>query len=73
MMTQLHHPNIVKLVGLCTDSPPYYILTEYMEKGNLADYLQDMAQCKTGALTLEDQIKICVQIASGKQTFYQYI
>ncbi|XP_063695354.1 fibroblast growth factor receptor 2-like [Bolinopsis microptera] len=65
MMTQLHHPNIVKLVGLCTDSPPYYILTEYMEKGNLADYLQDMAQCKTGALTLEDQIKICVQIASG--------
>ncbi|KAL5255722.1 hypothetical protein ACHWQZ_G011071 [Mnemiopsis leidyi] len=65
MMTQLHHPNIVKLVGLCTDSPPYYILTEYMENGNLAEYLQDMAQSKTGALTLADQIHICVQIASG--------
>ena len=68
MMTQLHHPNIVKLVGLCTDSPPYYILTEYMENGNLAEYLQDMAQSKTGALTLADQIHICVQIASGRIT-----
>ena len=68
MMTQLHHPNIVKLVGLCTDSPPYYILTEYMENGNLAEYLQDMAQSKTGTLTLEDKIHICVQIASGNTT-----
>ena len=65
MMTQLHHPNIVKLVGLCTDSPPYYILTEFMEKGNLAEFLQEVAQSKTDMLSFPDQKLICLQIASG--------
>lgn len=65
MMTQLHHPNIVKLVGLCTDSLPYYILTEYMEKGNLTEFLQDIAQSKADKLNFQDQIHILVQIASG--------
>ena len=32
MMTQLKHTNIVQLKGLCTDSPPYFILSEYMEQ-----------------------------------------
>ena len=32
MMTQLQHPNIVKLIGVCTDASPYFIVTEFMEK-----------------------------------------
>jgi len=67
MMTQLKHPNIVQLKGLCTDSPPYFILSEYMEQGNLRDFLQEVVQSKGDMLDIDQQIYICSQIASGLQ------
>ena len=38
-MKQIKHPNIVELVGVCTRQLPFYIITEFMSNGNLADYL----------------------------------
>lgn len=40
IMKDLHHPNLVQLMGVCTREPPFYIITEYMNKGNLLDYLR---------------------------------
>ena len=39
-MKQIKHPNIVELVGVCTRQLPFYIITEFMSNGNLADYLR---------------------------------
>ena len=39
-MKQIKHPNIVALLGVCTQQLPFYIITEFMTNGNLADYLR---------------------------------
>ncbi len=43
LMKNLRHPNLVQLLGVCTREPPFYILTEFMSKGNLLDYLRASA------------------------------
>ncbi|CDS41393.1 tyrosine protein kinase ABL1 [Echinococcus multilocularis] len=40
LMKSLRHPNLVRLLGVCTQEPPYYIITEFMCNGNLLDYLR---------------------------------
>ena len=40
MMKQIKHPNIIELVGVSTRQLPFYIITEFMSNGNLADYLR---------------------------------
>ena len=39
IMKCLRHPNVVQLVGVTTTELPYFIITEFMAKGNLLDYL----------------------------------
>lgn len=41
IMKEMKHPNLVQLLGVCTREPPYYIITEFMPKGNLLDYLRN--------------------------------
>ena len=40
LMKGMRHPNLVQLLGVCTRSAPIYIITEFMTKGNLLDYLR---------------------------------
>ena len=40
IMTSLSHPNLVKLIGVSVDEKPMYIITEFMEKGSLLEYLR---------------------------------
>jgi serine/threonine protein kinase len=39
MLSLLHHPNLVKLLGYCTDSDQRILVYEYMTKGSLEDHL----------------------------------
>lgn len=39
-MSQLKNTNIVRLVAVCTEDEPYAMITEYMEHGDLNQYLQ---------------------------------
>ena len=39
-MKQIKHPNIVALLGVCTQQLPFYIITEFMINGNMANYLR---------------------------------
>lgn len=41
IMKEMKHPNLVQLMGVCTREPPFYIITEFMSKGNLLDYLRN--------------------------------
>lgn len=36
----LRHPNLVGLIGVSLDEPPIYLVTEYMGKGSLQEYLR---------------------------------
>ena len=39
-MSQLDHPNVIRTLGACTVGTPFIVM-EYMEKGDLNQYLQD--------------------------------
>ena len=36
----LRHPNIEPLIGVSLDETPIYLITEYMAKGALVDYMR---------------------------------
>ena len=40
VMTSLRHQNLVQLLGVVFDGPAIYLVTEYMGKGSLVDYLR---------------------------------
>jgi serine/threonine protein kinase len=52
----------VVAVGVCTREPPFYIITEFMNKGNLLDYLRHANKEQIDAVVL---MYIATQIASG--------
>ena len=36
----LQHPNLVALIGVSLDGSPIYLVTEFMAKGSLVEYLR---------------------------------
>ena len=42
-MFAFEHPNIVKIHAVCMKEVPYYMVFEYMDKGDLAHFLQENA------------------------------
>uniref|UniRef100_F6RMP9 Discoidin domain-containing receptor 2 n=1 Tax=Ciona intestinalis TaxID=7719 RepID=F6RMP9_CIOIN len=60
VMSQMQDPNIVHLIAVCTNDEPYAMITEYMENGDLNQYLRSCAVFSNEVL-----INMCVQIASG--------
>ncbi|CAH8873781.1 unnamed protein product [Trichobilharzia szidati] len=61
-MKRLHHPNLIQLYAVCTQSEPFYIVTEYMSKGSLLNYLQSP---EGRALDIQCLIVMAAKIASG--------
>ncbi|XP_065171923.1 tyrosine-protein kinase Abl-like isoform X3 [Atheta coriaria] len=62
IMKEMKHPNLVQLMGVCTREPPFYIITEFMSKGNLLDYLRNGNKEQINAVVL---MYMATQIASG--------
>lgn len=62
IMKEMKHSNLVQLMGVCTREPPFYIITEFMSKGNLLDYLRNGNKEQINAVVL---MYIATQIASG--------
>jgi len=61
IMKKLRHPKLVQLYAVCTDQPPFYIVTELMKNGSLLDYLHD----KGRALRLPQLVDMAAQVAAG--------
>ncbi|XP_019898665.2 tyrosine-protein kinase FRK isoform X1 [Esox lucius] len=61
IMTTMCHPNLVKLLAVCTTKEPIYIITELMD-GSLLDHLKND---RGRRICLSDQIKMAAQVASG--------
>lgn len=40
ILKKLNHKNIIELYALCTTNDPVYIVTEFMEKGDLLSFLR---------------------------------
>lgn len=71
LMADLHHPNIVCLVGVVTRQEPMCLLFEYMSHGDLHEFLIAHSPSRADSInqTLEfsDFLHVCRQIAAGME------
>ncbi|KAK9756649.1 hypothetical protein RND81_01G112200 [Saponaria officinalis] len=63
MLSLLHHPNLVTLIGYCAEGVQRILVYEYMPKGSLADHLFDVDQ--DDALDWSTRMKIAAGAARG--------
>ncbi|WJX38274.1 hypothetical protein P8452_25953 [Trifolium repens] len=67
-MEQLHHPNLVKLIGYCLDEDHFqqYVVYEFLAKGSLDNHLFKTATSSNfEPLTWQTRMKIALDVAEG--------
>lgn len=62
VMTTLRHNNLVCLIGVSLDESPIYLVTEYMAKGSLVDYLRSRGRA---VVTKQNQLDFARDICKG--------
>ncbi|XP_050448859.1 proto-oncogene tyrosine-protein kinase ROS-like isoform X2 [Cataglyphis hispanica] len=68
LMSQLRHKHILKLLGVCFDTDPPFLVLELMEAGDLLNYLRDshfILLTDSHALRLQDLLAMCEDVARG--------
>ncbi|CAN0853626.1 Integrin-linked protein kinase 1 [Linum grandiflorum] len=60
LLQKLRHPNVVQFLGAVTQSSPMMIVTEYLPKGDLREYLK-----QKGPLKPATAVKFALDIARG--------
>ncbi|GLT47858.1 hypothetical protein SLA2020_215180 [Shorea laevis] len=64
MLSLLHHPNLVNLIGYCADGDQRLLVYEYMPLGSLEDHLHDISLAKK-PLDWNTRMKIAAGSAKG--------
>ncbi|KAK4757318.1 hypothetical protein SAY87_018619 [Trapa incisa] len=67
LLQKLRHPNIVQFLGAVTQSSPMMIVTEYLPKGDLREYLK-----RRGALKPLTAVKFALDIARGMNYLHEH-
>ncbi|KAG8067023.1 hypothetical protein GUJ93_ZPchr0005g14592 [Zizania palustris] len=70
MLSLLHHPNLVRLVGFCADGNQRLLVYEYMALGSLADHLLDNT-ADQAALSWHVRMKIAHGTAKGLEYLHE--
>ncbi|XP_063094178.1 tyrosine-protein kinase Fer isoform X3 [Cavia porcellus] len=61
ILKQYDHPNIVKLIGVCTQRQPVYIVMELVPGGDFLTFLRK----KKDELKLQQLVTFCLDVAAG--------
>jgi c-src tyrosine kinase len=64
LMTSLKHANLVQLLGVVLEGRNIYLVTEYMSKGSLLDYLRSRGRLH---VTKSDQINFAYDTCAGME------
>jgi serine/threonine protein kinase len=78
ILTQVHHGNLVKLVGMCLNSEHLYVVYEYAENGSLSDCLHKEADPTSNFsrsvpfLPWTTRVQIALDVASGLDYIHNY-
>ncbi|XP_055492113.1 inactive tyrosine-protein kinase 7 [Leucoraja erinacea] len=70
MFSKMNHSHVVRLLGLCREVEPQYMITEYVDLGDLKQYLRIVKgkEEKTKSpLNLKQKVDICTQVAQGME------
>ncbi|XP_073014347.1 serine/threonine-protein kinase PBS1-like [Typha latifolia] len=70
IVSQLNHPNIVKLIGYCTYGDDRYLVYELMPLGSLRDHLHDLPPNKE-PLDWNTRMKIAEGVARGLEYLHK--
>ncbi|XP_049404324.1 receptor-like protein kinase HERK 1 [Solanum stenotomum] len=62
MLSQLHHPYLVSLIGHCSENNEMILIYEYMENGNLTRHLYGS---NLPTMSWEQRLEICIAAARG--------
>ncbi|KAJ2951162.1 hypothetical protein O0L34_g5554 [Tuta absoluta] len=67
LMSNFKHEHILRLLGVCLDNDPNYIIMELMEGGDLLSYLRTSRSSlySQESLTLLDLLNMCVDVTKG--------
>ncbi|XP_051508295.1 inactive tyrosine-protein kinase 7-like isoform X1 [Myxocyprinus asiaticus] len=71
MFSKVHHPHIVRLLGLCRETQPHYMILEYVDLGDLKQFLRisksNDEKLKSYPISTKTKVSICAQVADGMQ------
>ncbi|KAL1200413.1 putative serine/threonine-protein kinase PBL24 [Cardamine amara subsp. amara] len=70
MLSSLHHPNLVNLIGYCLDGDQRLLVNEYMPLGSLEDHLLDVAP-EQQPLDWNSRIRIALEAAKGLEYLHE--
>ena len=61
-LKNLKHIRLLRLLGVCTQEEPFFMVTEYLPNGSLLTYLKSS---EGQYLVLEEQLHMALQVAEG--------
>ncbi|KAM9804056.1 inactive tyrosine-protein kinase 7 [Neosynchiropus ocellatus] len=71
MFAKLSHPNVVRLLGLCREAEPNYMILEYYDLGDLKQFLRISKnkddKVKSQPISTKTKVSICAQVARGME------
>ncbi|XVE55171.1 hypothetical protein DITRI_Ditri03aG0138400 [Diplodiscus trichospermus] len=67
ILREVLHKNVVRFIGACTKSPHLCIVTEYMPRGSLYDYLHK----NHNVLKLSQLLKFAIDVCKGMEYLHQ--
>lgn len=71
MFAKLSHPNVVRLLGLCREADPHYMILEYYDLGDLKQFLRISKskddKIKSQPISTKTKVSICAQVAHGME------
>ncbi|XP_029448671.1 inactive tyrosine-protein kinase 7 isoform X2 [Rhinatrema bivittatum] len=71
MFAKLNHVNVVRLLGLCRELEPHYMILEYVDLGDLKQYLKISRskdeKLKPQPISTKQKVSICTQVALGME------
>ncbi|XP_023552583.1 serine/threonine-protein kinase STY8-like isoform X1 [Cucurbita pepo subsp. pepo] len=67
IMRKVRHKNVVQFIGACTKPPNLCIVTEFMSRGSLYDFLHK----QRGVFNLPSLLKVAINISRGMNYLHQ--
>ncbi|CAI0381311.1 unnamed protein product, partial [Linum tenue] len=67
IMRKVRHKNVVQFIGACTQPPNLCIVTEFMARGSIYDFLHK----QNGVFKLPSLIKVAIDVSKGMNYLHQ--
>ncbi|XP_026133517.1 inactive tyrosine-protein kinase 7 [Carassius auratus] len=71
MFSRLDHAHVVRLLGVCRETHPHYMILEYVDLGDLKQFLRISTssdeKLKPHPISTRTKVSICAQVAHGMQ------